>query len=57
MIFCEPFAGSAAISYALLGAKPPISYMGGKTGYVAPIPRRLVCLAAPWYHLRLEYSR
>lgn len=37
MIFCEPFAGSAAITYALLGAKPPISYMGGKTGYVAPI--------------------
>ena len=36
-IFCEPFAGSAALSYYLLGAKPPISYMGGKTGYAPTI--------------------
>jgi site-specific DNA-adenine methylase len=26
-IFCEPFAGSAALTYFLLGAKPPISYL------------------------------
>lgn len=32
-LFCEPFAGSAALTYWLLGGKPPISYMGGKSGY------------------------
>jgi len=36
-IFCEPFAGSAALTYYLLGGKPPISYMGGKSGYAAVI--------------------
>ena len=36
-LFCEPFAGSAALTYYLLGAKPPISYMGGKTGYAPTI--------------------
>ena len=35
-VFCEPFAGSAALTYWLLGGKPPISYMGGKSGY-APV--------------------
>lgn len=33
VIFCEPFAGSAAVSYHLLGSKPPISYLGNKQGY------------------------
>ena len=36
-IFCEPFAGSAAMSYYLLGAKPPISYLGNKQGYAPTI--------------------
>ena len=36
-LFCEPFAGSAALTYWLLGGKPPISYMGGKSGYSSVI--------------------
>ena len=36
-IFCEPFAGSAALTYFLLGAKPPISYLGSKSGFAATI--------------------
>jgi len=36
-IFCEPFAGSAALTYFLLGAKPPISYLGSKTGFAPTI--------------------
>ena len=40
-IFCEPCAGSAAVSYGLLGCKPPISYMGSKSGYVIPIMEAL----------------
>ena len=36
-LFCEPFAGSAALTYYLLGAKPPISYLGAKTGYAPTI--------------------
>ena len=36
-IFCEPFAGSAAVTYFLLGAKPPISYLGSKSGYAPTI--------------------
>lgn len=36
-IFCEPFAGSAAMTYFLLGAKPPISYLGSKTGFAPTI--------------------
>jgi len=36
-VFCEPFAGSAALTYWLLGGKPPISYMGGKSGYSSVI--------------------
>ena len=36
-IFCEPFAGSAALTYGLFGCKPPISYMGSKAGYSAAI--------------------
>ena len=35
-IFAEPFAGSAALTYWLLGGKPPISYCGSKQGY-APV--------------------
>ena len=43
MIFCEPFAGSAAVTYRLLSryGKPPISYMGAKTGFADTI---LACL-------------
>ena len=37
MILCEPFAGSAAVTYHLLGSKPPISYQGSKAGYAAVI--------------------
>ena len=35
MIWCEPFCGSAAVGIRLLQkhGKPPISYMGGKSGY------------------------
>ena len=35
MIWCEPFCGSAAVAIRLLQrhGKPPISYMGGKSGY------------------------
>ncbi len=33
MIWCELFAGSAAITYALHGVQPPISYQGSKWGY------------------------
>ena len=35
MIWCEPFCGSAAVGIRLLQrhSKPPISYMGGKSGY------------------------
>ena len=40
-IFCEPCAGSAAVSYGLLGCKPPISYMGSKSGYLIPIMEAL----------------
>ena len=36
-IICEPFAGSAALTYGLFGCKPPISYLGAKTGYREPI--------------------
>lgn len=32
-IFCDPFAGMAAMTYWLMGCKPPISYMGSKAGY------------------------
>lgn len=35
-LFAEPFAGSAALTYWLLGGKPPISYMGSKVGF-APV--------------------
>jgi hypothetical protein len=43
LIFCEPFAGSAAVTYRLLSryGKPPISYMGAKTGFADTI---LACL-------------
>ena len=43
VIFCEPFAGSAAVTYRLLSryGKPPISYMGAKTGFADTI---LACL-------------
>lgn len=43
MIFCEPFAGSAAVTYRLLSryGKPPISYMGSKAGFSDTI---LACL-------------
>lgn len=43
-VFCEPFAGSAALTYWLLGGKPPISYMGGKSGY-APVIADLLGLS------------
>ena len=33
-ILIEPFCGMAALSFATMGAKPPISWMGGKAGYV-----------------------
>lgn len=38
-LYIEPFAGSAAVMYGLLrkGAKPPISYVGRKSGYVPAI--------------------
>jgi len=43
VIFCEPFAGSAAVTYRLLSryGKPPISYMGSKAGFSDTI---LACL-------------
>ena len=43
MIFCEPFAGSAAVTYRLVSryGKPPISYMGSKAGFSDTI---LACL-------------
>jgi len=40
LIFCEPFCGSAAVTYRLLGgphSKPPTSYLGAKTGYAGAI--------------------
>lgn len=39
MIWCEPFCGSAAVGIRLLQkhGKPPISYMGGKSGYAGII--------------------
>ena len=39
MIWCEPFCGSAAVGIRLLQkhGKPPISYMGGKSGYADTI--------------------
>jgi len=39
-LFVEPCCGSAAVALKLLGgpkARPPVSYMGGKTGYAAAI--------------------
>lgn len=36
-VFFEPFAGSAAVTYGLLGSKSPISYMGSKSGYLLPL--------------------
>lgn len=33
MILVEPFAGMAALSFWTMGTKPPISWMGGKSGY------------------------
>jgi len=33
VILCEPFAGMAGVSFWTLGCKPPISWMGGKSGY------------------------
>ena len=36
-VFFEPFAGSAAVTYGLLGSKSPISYMGSKSGFFLPI--------------------
>jgi len=32
-VLCEPFAGMAGVSFWTLGCKPPISWMGGKSGY------------------------
>lgn len=32
-VLVEPFAGMAALSFATMGAKPPISWMGSKAGY------------------------
>lgn len=41
MTFVELCAGSAAVSLRWLraGAKPPLSYQGGKRGYADAIPR------------------
>ena len=36
-VWCEPFSGSAALTYGLFGCKPPISYMGSKSGYSSVI--------------------
>jgi len=32
-VLVEPFAGMAGVSFWTLGCKPPISWMGGKSGY------------------------
>jgi len=45
-VLCEPFAGSAALTYYLLGSKPPISYLGGKTGY-APVIAAILGIKRP----------
>ena len=33
-LLVEPFCGMAALSFGCMGAKPPISWMGGKAGYI-----------------------
>jgi hypothetical protein len=41
VVFCELYAGLAAVSLHLCGFKPPVSRIGAKTGYAGAIVREL----------------